>query len=120
MDLRIGEEEVIEDAATEAEEDSRRRMSSGHTDTTITENVNPYSEELARNRPVEAEWEAIQRALNSYDEMNKMAEYNIDPSIWERLYKARLKKAAKEFELKAANHRLNNVTAFLQVSETYI
>ena len=76
---------------------------------------NPYADALMRTLPLEAEWMATQQALNGYDEMSRMNEYNIDPAVWERLYKSRLKKAWKEMELKMSTHKLNEITAFLQV-----
>ncbi|KAL5112964.1 Cilia and flagella-associated protein 43 [Taenia crassiceps] len=94
-----------------------KRRSSVVTRASSNESRNPYSQALARSRSPEAEWTAIQRALSEYDEVNKMAEYNIDPAIWERLNKARLKKVAKEMDLKNATYRLNSTMAFLQRRE---
>ncbi len=78
-------------------------------------NENPYLEGLTHNRSHETEWVALQRALKNFDEINKMAEYNIENSVWERLYRARLKKANKEMELKVATQRRDNTIAFLKV-----
>lgn len=113
VDMRLG---VEDEEGEEWKDRGGKKRSSVLTQASSSESRNPYAEALTRNRSPEAEWMAVQRALSEYDEVNKMAEYNIDPSIWERLNKARLKKVAKEMDLKNATYRLNSTTAFLQVS----
>ncbi|VDL94261.1 unnamed protein product [Schistocephalus solidus] len=77
-------------------------------------NNNPYLEGITLSRGLEMQWAALHRALEDYDEINKMAEYNIDPSLWKRLYAVRLKKVDKEMELKIATHRLEEINEFLK------
>ncbi|EUB61638.1 WD repeat-containing protein [Echinococcus granulosus] len=114
VEIRSGmEEEEREDG----KEESRKKMSSLLTQASLSGNRNPYTEALTQRRSLEAEWAAVQRALSEYDEINKMAEFNIDPAIWERLSKARLKKVTKEMELKNATYHLNSTTTFLQRRE---
>lgn len=79
------------------------------------ESANPYKEAIIQSVSLEAEWAAMQKALNEFDEANKMSEYNISPAIWNRLYKARMKKASKEMELKMTDHKLEIARDFLQV-----
>ncbi|VDK35569.1 unnamed protein product [Taenia asiatica] len=114
VEMRLG---VEDEEIDEWKERGGKKRSSLLTQASSSGSRNPYSEALARGRSPEAEWMAVQRALSEYDEVNKMAEYNIDPSIWERLNKARLKKVAKEMDLKNATHRLNSAMAFLQRRE---
>ncbi|VDM35377.1 unnamed protein product [Hydatigera taeniaeformis] len=114
METRLGADE--EEREEEKDGDEKNR-SSVLTQPSLGDSRNPYAEALARIRSPEAEWAAIQRALNEYDEVNKMAEFNVDPAIWERLQKARLKKVGKEMDLRNATYRLNSTMAFLQRRE---
>lgn len=79
------------------------------------ESMNPYKEAAALKQTLEEERTALQKALNEYQEAETMPEYNISPAIWNRLYKARMKKALKEMEQKTIGHQLNRATNFLQV-----
>ncbi|VDL46436.1 unnamed protein product [Hymenolepis diminuta] len=81
------------------------------------ESANPYKEAIIQSISLEAEWTAMQKALNEFDEANKMSEYNISPAIWNRLYKARMKKASKEMELKMTDHKLEIAKDFLRRRE---
>lgn len=103
----------LEDHEKDVSKESKQRTPDINID--ALESANPYAEAMIRNRSLEVEWTAMKRALNDFDEANKMAEHNIDPAIWSRLYKARMKKASKEMELKVAGSKLNNAVAFLQV-----
>ncbi|KAM7540905.1 hypothetical protein Aperf_G00000045047 [Anoplocephala perfoliata] len=96
-------------------EESKQRAPD--TNIEASKSSNPYTEAMIRNRSLEVEWIAMKRALDDYDEANKMPEQNIDPAIWSRLYKARMKKAAKEMELKVISSKLSNAAAFLQRRE---
>ncbi|VDO03183.1 unnamed protein product [Rodentolepis nana] len=84
------------------------------------ESAYPYKQAVIQNRSLEAEWAAMQRALNEFDEANKLPEYNISPAIWNRLYKARMKKASKEMELKMTDYKLEIAKDFLQRIEQEI
>ncbi|CDS35835.1 WD repeat containing protein 96 [Echinococcus multilocularis] len=114
VEIRSGMEEEEREGG---KEESRKKMSSLLTQASLSGNRNPYTEALTQRRSLEAERAAVQRALSEYDEINKMAEFNIDPAIWERLSKARLKKVTKEMELKNATYHLNSTTTFLQRRE---
>nr|CUU00485.1 hypothetical transcript [Hymenolepis microstoma] len=84
------------------------------------ESAYPYKQAVIQSRPLESEWLAMQKALNEFDEANKMPEYNISPAIWNRLYKARMKKASKEMELKMTDYQLEIAKDFLQRIEQEI
>ncbi|VDN11686.1 unnamed protein product [Dibothriocephalus latus] len=77
-------------------------------------NSNPYLEGITLSKGLEMQWAALHRALEEYDEIHKMAEYNIDASLWKRLYAVRLKKVDKEMELKIATHKFEEINEFLK------
>ncbi|BHF59878.1 Cilia- and flagella-associated protein 43 [Sparganum proliferum] len=104
-------------AENEAEFRYRPSIPSLTTTDDHVDNNNPYLEGITLSRGLEMQWAALHRALEEYDEINKMAEYNIDQGLWKRLYAVRLKKVDKEMELKIATHKFEEINDFLKRRE---